>query len=295
MWEILTKDPKALALAIVAHLVLLGFLIFSLDWTPKLDLGGKPKPEAIKAVAVDDTKIKAEMERLETIEKQKEKEAEERLNKIEEQARQAEATRKKEEQRLAEIKKKEEAEKERQAEIKRKKEAEARRLAEEKKKEELERKKREEEKRQAEAEEKRKAAEAKRKAEEEKRKAEEEKRIAAEKALQEQLAAERAALDAARERANQSVVAEYTSAIKQKVQRNWIKPSSAAGGLSCEVRVTLIPGGDVASVRVIRSSGDAVFDRSVEAAVRRAAPLPLPPDTALFDRFRDLQFRFNPT
>lgn len=289
MWEILTKDPKALALAILAHLALLGILVFSLDWTPKLEIGGKPRPEAIKAVAVDDTKIQEEIKRQEALEKQKETEAEERLKKIEEQTRQAEAARKKEEQRLAEIKKKEAAEKKRQAEIKRKKEAEAKRLAEEKKKKELERKKREEEKRKAEAEKKRKAAEAKRKAEEEK------KRIAAEKALQEQLAAERAALDAARERANQSVVAEYTSAIKQKVQRNWIRPSATSSGLSCEVRVTLIPGGDVASVRVVKSSGDAVFDRSVEAAVRRAAPLPLPPDSALFDRFRDLQFLFKPT
>jgi len=288
MWEILTKDPKALALAIAAHLALLGILIFSLDWTPKLDVGGKPRPEAIKAVAVDDTKIKAEMERLDTAEKQKEEEAVERLKKIEEQTRQAEAARKKEQQRLAEIKK-QEAEKKRQAEVKRKKETQAKRLAEEKKKKELEQKKREEEKRKAEAEKKRKAAEAKRKAEEEK------KRIAAEKALQDQLAAERVALDAAREQVNQSVVAEYTSAIKQKVQRSWIKPSSAGSGLSCDVQVILIPGGDVASVRVIRSSGDAVFDRSVEQAVRRAAPLPLPPDTALFDRFRDLQFRFNPT
>lgn len=288
MWEILTKDPKALALAIAAHLVLLGILIFSLDWTPKLDVGGKPSPEAIKAVAVDDTKIKAEMERLDTAEKQKEEEAVERLKKIEEQTRQAEAARKKEQQRLAEIKK-QEAEKKRQAEVKRKKETQAKRLAEEKKKKELEQKKREEEKRKAEAEKKRKAAEVKRKAEEEK------KRIAAEKALQDQIAAERAALDVARERANQGVVSEYTVAIKQKVQRSWIKPSTASSGLSCDVRVTLIPGGDVASVHIVRSSGDAVFDRSVEQAVRRAAPLPLPPDTALFDRFRDLQFRFNPT
>jgi len=45
----------------------------------------------------------------------------------------------------------------------------------------------------------------------------------------------------------------------------------------------------------VRSSGDPTFDRSVETAVYRAAPLPLPPDSALFDRFRELQFIFSPT
>jgi colicin import membrane protein len=346
MWEMLTKDPRALFLAIVVHLILIGVLMFSLDWTPKAPPAGQPKSEVIKAVALDDSKVQAEIERLEAAEQRQEKEAAERLKILEDKAREAEEARKREQQQLTELKKKQEAEKQRQAEIERKKAAEQQRLAELKKQQEaIERKKHEEEKRLAELEAKRKIeeaereaaeeakrkaeAEAKRKAEEEarrkaeaeaKRKAEEEakrkaeaeakrraeaeakrkaegeaKQKAAEQALQEQLAAERAQLDAARERANQGVVAEYTAAIKQKVQRNWIQPPASGSGLSCTVQVRLIPGGDVASVQIVRSSGDPTFDRSVEAAVYRAAPLPLPPDTVLFDRFRELQFIFSPT
>jgi colicin import membrane protein len=45
----------------------------------------------------------------------------------------------------------------------------------------------------------------------------------------------------------------------------------------------------------VRSSGDPVFDRSVETAVYKAAPLPLPPDASLFNHFRDLRLIFKPT
>ncbi len=61
------------------------------------------------------------------------------------------------------------------------------------------------------------------------------------------------------------------------------------------MRVNLIPGGDVIDVRIVRSCGDPVFDSSVERAVYRASPLPVPPaDSGLFDRFRELEFVFNP-
>ena len=81
---------------------------------------------------------------------------------------------------------------------------------------------------------------------------------------------------------------------KQKVMRNWLRPAGARAGLSCTVAVSLIPGGEVLNARVSRSSGDSFFDRSVESAVLKASPLPLPPDGALFERFRELEFIFNP-
>jgi colicin import membrane protein len=56
----------------------------------------------------------------------------------------------------------------------------------------------------------------------------------------------------------------------------------------------VIPGGDVASARVIESSGDPVFDRSAENAVLRAAPLPMPEDPAIARHFRDFNFNFEP-
>ena len=45
---------------------------------------------------------------------------------------------------------------------------------------------------------------------------------------------------------------------------------------------------------MVRSSGNEIFDRSVEYAVYKAAPLPLPEDPTLFDNFREIEFLFNP-
>jgi len=61
------------------------------------------------------------------------------------------------------------------------------------------------------------------------------------------------------------------------------------------VRVRLLPGGEVmpGSVRVLRSSGNGAFDRSVESAVYKASPLPVP-SGGLFESFRDLRLEFEP-
>ncbi len=48
------------------------------------------------------------------------------------------------------------------------------------------------------------------------------------------------------------------------------------------------------SIIITESSGDPVFDRSVEIAVRKASPFPLPKDKSLFDHFREVKFIFKP-
>lgn len=302
MWQVVKEHPRSFAYAVLAHLVLVAMLVFSLDWSPKPPAAGAPSPEPVQAVVVDSAKVDAEVQRLQDEQQRKEREAAERVKQLEEKAKQAEAARAKEQQRLEELKQKQMQEEQRlkEQEAKRRleeqKQAEAKRLAEA----EAKRKMEAEAKRKAEAEAKAKAeAEAKRKAEakakaeaEAKRKAEAEaQRKAAEKALQDQLAAERQAMEAQR---NQGIINQYVGLIVDKVQRNWIQPPSSRLGLFCMVQVRLIPGGDVASVQIVQSSGDAAFDRSVEAAVYRAAPLPIPPDPALADSFRTLQFRFAP-
>ena len=50
------------------------------------------------------------------------------------------------------------------------------------------------------------------------------------------------------------------------------------------VRVSQIPGGEVVKAEIQTSSGNIAFDRSVEEAVLRSSPLPVPKDPALFDR-----------
>ena len=58
--------------------------------------------------------------------------------------------------------------------------------------------------------------------------------------------------------------------------------------------VRVDPQGKVLSAKVIRSSGNQVFDRSAEKAVYRASPLPLPQEQELYQQFQELRFNFNP-
>jgi len=283
MWQAIRENPRAVMYAVLMHLILLALLVFSLDWTPKISHPAGIKVP-IEAQLVDQRQLDAVEER---------KQAEQQ--RIEEARRQAELAeqRKVEAQRKAELEAKQKAE---QA-AKQKVEAERKRKAEleAKKKAELEAKQKAEQaaKQKAAAEAKKKAeAEAKKKAAAEaRRKAEEAQRREAEQALQSQLAAEQAGIEAARV---QGVVAEYIGYIQERIQRSWLRPPGSPAGLSCVVQVSLIPGGEVASVHIVRSSGDPVFDRSVESAVYKASPLPLPPDAALFKHFRELRLIFKP-
>jgi colicin import membrane protein len=85
----------------------------------------------------------------------------------------------------------------------------------------------------------------------------------------------------------------YIALIVQKVERNWIQPATAqAIGLQCEVLVQQLPNGDVVDVRTQTCNADASVQRSIENAVLRASPLPLPENRALFER--SLIFTFKP-
>jgi colicin import membrane protein len=283
MWEAIHENPRPVVYAVLMHLVLLALLVFSLDWTPKIS-----HPPGIKvpidARLVDQSQLDAIAEK---------KQAEQR--KIEEARREAALAeqRKVEEQRKAEQEAKQKTEQaaKQKAEAERKRKAEL--AAKQKADQEAKQKAELAAKQKAEREAKQKAeAEAKKKAEAEaKRKAEEAQRREAEQALQQQLAAEQAGREAARV---QGVVAEYIGYIQERIERSWLRPPGSAAGLSCVVQVSLIPGGEVARVQIVRSSGDPVFDRSVETAVYKASPLPLPPDASLFKNFRDLRLIFKP-
>ncbi len=85
---------------------------------------------------------------------------------------------------------------------------------------------------------------------------------------------------------------EYVGILRQRVERNWVKPASAQPGLNCEVRVHQLPDGSVISATVQRCNGDAAVVRSIELAVQRSSPLPLPRDRRLFQR--EIVFEFRP-
>ncbi|PIX04753.1 MAG: hypothetical protein COZ77_04890, partial [Gallionellales bacterium CG_4_8_14_3_um_filter_54_18] len=61
-----------------------------------------------------------------------------------------------------------------------------------------------------------------------------------------------------------------------------------------EFLVTLLPGGRVMGVKLKKSSGNPAYDASVERAILKSDPLPLPADAGLFNRFRELKLGFQP-
>lgn len=110
--------------------------------------------------------------------------------------------------------------------------------------------------------------------------------------------AQNAAADAAQQAqatADAAEIAEYKALIGAAAARRWSRPPSARAGMEALLRITLIPGGEVVDVQLVKSSGDAAFDRSAETAVRLAGRLPVPSDPRLFDaNFRRFMFRFRP-
>lgn len=87
--------------------------------------------------------------------------------------------------------------------------------------------------------------------------------------------------------------ASYIAAIQNRITRAWLRPASARPGIVCTIQVTQIPGGEVTSAHVTDCNGDEAVRQSVENAVYRASPLPVPPDPALFQRNLTLVFKPN--
>ena len=87
----------------------------------------------------------------------------------------------------------------------------------------------------------------------------------------------------------------YVAGIYQAVVRNWSRPPSARNDMQAELLVELIPTGEVVSVTLVSSSGNAAFDRSAEAAVRKTRRFQVPEDIGLFEaRFRQFTLLFKP-
>jgi colicin import membrane protein len=85
---------------------------------------------------------------------------------------------------------------------------------------------------------------------------------------------------------------QWVGAVQNHVERNWLKPISARPGLSCTVRVGMIPGWEVVSVEITQCNGDEAVRRSIEAAVQKSSPLPRPPPGVPFERV--VVFDFEP-
>jgi len=92
-----------------------------------------------------------------------------------------------------------------------------------------------------------------------------------------------------------SEVDTYTSIMRQTVARYWNRPPSARTGMQVILKIRLLPGGELNSVTISQSSGNAAFDHSAVKAVERAGRFTVPSDSEIFDKhFRAFSILFNP-
>ena len=330
MTNLITKYPRAFALAVIFHVIAAGAFVVNFHFDQKPVITPK-QVDVVQATMVDESQVQAELNKLKALEDKKRKSETDRQKKLDREAEKArkkrlqeqkklkelERKRKKElekkkklekERKTAEKKLKEEDRKRKLAEDKRKKAEKAAKVAEQKRLKEVERQRVAEDNRKK-AEAKRKKAEAERKkAEAERKRAEEIERKAKEKALAAIEAQQRAddekarqrlideenkRLQSARSKKEGKVINRYMGLIQKQVANSWREPATMKSTDSCIVFVRMMPTGDVLQVEAKKCTGDNIFKRSVEDAVRKAAPLPLPPNKSLFKHFREINFKFN--
>lgn len=304
--------------SLAVHVVALLLLTVSLQ----LDRPGTPPTvqadtKIVEAVAVDQSKVEAELQRIRDAEKRKREVEESRQRELQRKAEALKKERQDEQQRLAQLREEQKAiEKQKNAEQQKLKEAAEKRKLEEEKQAKLgeenakvmvEQKRLAEERRLEEK--KRKQEEEKQLAEKKNREAEEKARVEAAQALEEKkrnqeqqrrdrelkqglAEEERARVDAQQQERDEAEIDRYIKAIRHSVENSFINPVK---GLKCIISVRTVLGGEVVDATVVHSSGNATFDRQAEVAVRKASPLPVPADPRLFNQqFREFRFEFAP-
>ncbi len=258
--------PPAVVLALLLHAALIWFL---------LDRGFEPENTVkVQPMQISAATAKENPQRLRRIEQVQQQRAADQRARDEARARE-QAVREREAQQKAE------AERQRQAQQQR------------------EEQQRQEQARKAEED---RAAAARRQAEEEaarKRQAEQE-RQQREQEQQRQRAeaeAQRQAQANANTSAENDIVSQYMAIIQDLIQQNWVIPPSARNGMLAAIEIRTTPIGDIVSSRIVQSSGDASFDRSVEQAVARVGNLQELRDlpNAVYERnFRIITLTFSP-
>jgi colicin import membrane protein len=272
--------------SIVLHALLI--VLLSVSFKLRVPAAPPATAVAVQATVVDEARVQQELANLAASDRKRAdaaRQEEERLADLERQrkAQEADAARRRQQEADAQ----QQAEQQRQADEaaarKRQQELEAQQKAEQERLAKVAEERKKEEERLAAVAKERAEAEARAKKEDEDR---------AQKEAEAQLRADLEREDNRRQAEQSGKLAQYIEVIRQKVERNWARPASAASGLSCDVQVTQIPGGEVVDVRVGACNGDDAVRRSIEAAVYKSSPLPPPPDPSLFER--ELLFKFEP-
>ncbi|NDH08373.1 MAG: cell envelope integrity protein TolA [Gammaproteobacteria bacterium] len=94
---------------------------------------------------------------------------------------------------------------------------------------------------------------------------------------------------------NAGEVDKYKALILNAIRDQWILPENVNPDLSSQFVIRLAPTGSVLEVRLARSSGDMILDRSAQAAIYKASPLPVPHDAQVFNMFREISLTVRPS
>lgn len=304
----MTLDSKssyliAFIVALALHVVLLTTIFLNFHWISKprqQTMVSKPV-KVIDAVAINQQQLAEEVAQIKAKEAQKHRQENERLAKLQRELAQTKLHNQQAAKKLAQTKAKQQIAAKQQkiaeqksakklASLKAKQAAEQERLTQERKKADAEhkrlqqvnQKKQQETKRLAELEKQRKLAEKK------------QQQARSERLLQDKLAEEDNLLRQAREQRTQDQIDKYSQLIKHAIGERWRVPDSTANNLSCIFLIRLAPNGSVLDVKLVRSSGDSVLDRSARSAVYQASPLPVPHDPEVFAKFREIRLLVRP-
>jgi colicin import membrane protein len=89
----------------------------------------------------------------------------------------------------------------------------------------------------------------------------------------------------------------YLQLIRSRLSQSWSRPPSARLGMQTLIELRLVPTGRIVGVKILQSSGDSAFDRSVEQAAFKAAPFSelQSMEPRIFEQyFRSVKVLFNP-
>lgn len=81
---------------------------------------------------------------------------------------------------------------------------------------------------------------------------------------------------------------DYVSLVTTRIHQNWIYPESSPHNLEMTVLLRVRKDGSASVERVVKSSGNPLFDRSVQRAITKSSPFPPPPQEM------EIEARFSP-
>ena len=106
--------------------------------------------------------------------------------------------------------------------------------------------------------------------------------------------AQQQAAQAAQAAAQAKLMNEYIERVGAKIRRFIVEPPNLQGNPEAQFNVIQLPGGEVLSVKLTKSSGVSVYDNAVERAILKAQPLPPPPKGVEFNDVRELIVKIRP-